>query len=121
MSIALAGLTIANIWGYLWAHKRVVGIVILALTVTLTGFCVYKRVTRPKLDEKAIQRAENAIAERNTAELKEILAESDVKQEVIAGNVANAEKETERVKEESKKKYNEMSLEDLAAELERRK
>lgn len=114
-------LWLLNIFGWVASHWRIVGISVLALAIALTGFCVFKHVTRPKLDEKTIQRAENAIKEHNDVELKEILAEADAKEEVIAGNVANAEKATEQVKADAKKKYDAMTVDELAAELEKRK
>lgn len=75
----------------------------------------------PKLDEKQIQKAEQAVKERNDAALKEILAESDVVEKQIDANVANASTQTVNAINESKKKYENMTTDELAAEIERRK
>lgn len=74
----------------------------------------------PKLDEKAIQEAQTAIKERNDAELKRILVESDVKEKAIDESLANAEAEKLKAIKESKDKWASASTDELAAELERR-
>lgn len=74
-----------------------------------------------KLDEKQIQRAEVAVKQRNDAELKQILVDADVKEKNIDANVAFSENETLKAAQESRQKYESMSTDELAAEIERRK
>lgn len=75
----------------------------------------------PKLDEKEIQKAEQAVKEKNDEELRKILTNSDVREKVIEANIANSEAETVNAIAESKEKYKNMNTTDLAAELEKRK
>lgn len=74
-----------------------------------------------KLNEAEIQKAEQAIKERNDKELREILAASDAREAVIDSNVANAERDKVNALHEARKKYEGMTPEELAAELERRR
>lgn len=74
-----------------------------------------------KLNEAEIQKAEQAIKDRNDKELREILAASDAREAVIDSNVANAERDKVNALHEARKKYEGMTPEELAAELERRK
>lgn len=124
MTLAAIGLFLANVWGYIVAHWRWFLYGFLAIALLLLVVFAYRGCSgrsKAKLDEKAIQEGENAVKERNDAKLKEILANADAREEVIAGNVANAERETEKAKAEAKKKYDAMTTDELAAELEKRK
>jgi len=95
----------------------VVIIVVICLGLWLKS-CLHHE---PKLDEKAIQKAEQAVKDRNDAVLKEILIESDVKDAQIDANVANAAADTANAIHEAKQKYSNMNTDELAAEIERRK
>ena len=92
----------------------VVGIVALVATVSL-----YFR-KKPRLDQKQIVEAQQAIAEQDRAKMVEILAISDAKEAEADGYVANAKVETVNAIQESKKKWSEASNDELAKELERR-
>jgi hypothetical protein len=93
------------------------------LVVFLLAVVFIYRACAPKarLNEKEIQAGEQAVKDRNDKELKEILANVDARESQIDVNVANAEAATEKAKEEAKKKYEGMTVDELAAELERRK
>lgn len=115
-------LWILNIFGWCAAHVRVVLTVAAIIVLLIVVSMIYKACNKPPhLDEKAIQKAEQAVKERNDAALKEILAESDVKEAQIDANVANASLQTVKAVDEAKKKYQEMTTDELAAEIERRK
>lgn len=75
---------------------------------------------KAKLDEREIQEAKQAIQQNNDEKLKEVFAKADAKQAVIDGTVANAEANTKQAEAEAKKKYDAMTLDELAAELEAR-
>lgn len=74
----------------------------------------------PKLDEKAIQKAQQAIAANDRKAMELVLEESDLVEKQIDGNLANAETEKLKSLEESRKKTQQMTNAELAAELERR-
>lgn len=79
---------------------------------------VYRACNKPpKLDEKQIQKAQDAIAKRDRAEMERILAESDTAESAIDSNI----KQIETDREAAKKSYSGYSNDELAAELERRK
>jgi hypothetical protein len=102
------------------AHWRLlltaIGIGVLLFTVAV----FYKRCTTPKLDEKAIIRSQRAIEQGDKEEMKQILVESDVAEKQIDENLQTAHAEQVNAANEAKKKYEAMSNEDLAKELERR-
>lgn len=115
--------SIWNTWFYQWTlplkiASLAVLVVVLALIVGALKSCGR---SQPKLDEQQIQRGEAAVKQRNDAELKQVLAESDARVEVIEGNVANAEHERKWAVEEAKHKYDDWTTDQLAEELERRK
>lgn len=74
----------------------------------------------PKLDEKAIQAAQKAIAENDRKAMVEVLAASDVQEKQIDGNLANAETEKLKAFHEARKNAEAMTNDELAAELNRR-
>ena len=118
----MVGLFFANLFGWVVARWRIFAVAAGLIVIIIIGGLVF-RACKPKakLNESEIQKGEQAVKERNDKELREILANVDAREEVIAGNVANAERETEKAKEESKKKYEAMNTDELAAELEKRK
>jgi hypothetical protein len=103
---------------FLWDNKKVVLpiIGILILTIWFTRACNRP----PKLDEKAIQRAQQAIAENDREKMKEVLAESEVREQNIDANLAMADRQKVEALANARKKAEQMSNEELAAELERR-
>jgi hypothetical protein len=103
-----------------WRVVAIVGGFILLCILTIATF---KACSKPKakLNEVEIQKAEQAIAERNEAKLKEILVASDVREKAIDANLANAQTEYVNALHESREKYKNMNTDELAAELEERK
>jgi len=96
-------------------------LVLAAIVLLIAGVWLYRACNRPpKLDEKAIQRAQQAIAEQDRKAMIEVLTESDVTEKQINANLANAENEKLKALAEARKRANEMTNEELAAELERR-
>lgn len=111
-----------NFWGCVWAHRRAV-IYTVIVVVFFVSFALALRSCKPKakLNEQEIQAAENAIAEKNDAKLKEILAAADAREAQIDTNVSNAEAQTEKAKKEAKRRYENMNTSELAEQLEKRK
>ena len=104
-----------NIFFFLVAKWQ---IVVSAIIVLFVVVFVYKACNKPpKLDEKQIQKAEQAVKERNDEVLKEILADSDTRLDNIDSNIKQAEERTR----EAKKNYSDWTADELAAEIERRK
>ena len=100
--------------------------VFLGIAALVIAGLIFKGVTglfsrKPKLNEQEIQKGEQAVKDRNDAELKKILVDSDVREKEIDANVSNAKAATVNAIEESKKKYENMNTSELAAELEKRK
>lgn len=112
-------LVIANIIGWVVLNKRLVAYIAGFLVLALVIIFVWRacRPGPPKLDEKQIQKYEQAVKERNDKALKEILAESDVRVQGIDNSIKASEEATEK----AKRSYEGWSTDELAAELERRK
>lgn len=111
-------LIFANIAGWAIAHWKwllyaAAGIVLFIVIVIAFKSCGSK----PKLNEKEIQRAEQAVKERNDKVLKEILAESDTRVDAIDSNIKQVEQNTR----DAVKSYEGYTVDELAAEIERRK
>lgn len=110
-------LIFANIIGWIVAHWRLVAV---AAGVCILGIlCIF--VLRacnkpPKLDQKEIIEAQQAIAKEDRKEMIEILTNSDVREQAIESNIKQAEEATRQAKQN----YSGKSNEELAAELERR-
>lgn len=113
-------LFVLNALGWCQENWRIVLGVFLALFVLIFVFKACNRSTPPKLDQKAIIEAQKAIEEKNDAKLKEILVESDVRVKEIDANVGKGRAELINAQEEAKRKYDGMSCDELAAEIERR-
>lgn len=115
-------IVLANIAGWFVAHKRLVMHIVAGIAVLVLALWLKSCFTKgSKLDEKEIQEAQNAMREREYERAANVLANADVKEKVIAGEVINSAANTEAVKQEAKKKYNQMTPEELARELESRK
>lgn len=99
-----------------WQLKLVPVAIVLVLVLIVVGYQACKPGPA-KLDEGQIQKAEQAIKTRNDAALKTILAESDTRVENIDAGIKQAEENTRQ----AVKKYDGFSLDELAAEIERRK
>lgn len=116
-------LFLANIAGWIVSHLRLIGVVVACIAVLCLGLWAKScwSAHKVKLSEKAIQEAKVAIEQHNDEKLKEVLAKADTEQAVIDGTVANSEADTKKAQAEAKKKYDAMTNDELAAELEARK
>ena len=114
--------------GFLFVLKRIAWFVfdnwkvILPIAgVLLLVIIGYRFCNRPpKLDEKAIQKAQTAIAEQDRKAMVEVLTEIEVKEKQIDGNAVEAQAETFTAIKNAKEKAAAMTNEQLAAELERK-
>lgn len=96
-------------------------IILPVLAILVIGIFVYRFCNKPpKLDEKAIQKAQQAIAENDRKAMEEVLIESEVAEKKIDQNLANADRQKLEAISEARKKVSQMNNEELAAELERR-
>lgn len=107
----------ANIIGWIVANRRlVIGAVAVVILVIGIGL-VYRACNKPpKLDQKEIIKAQQAIAKEDRKQMIEILTNSKVQEQGIDNSIKQAEEATEK----SKRSYANLSNEELAAELERR-
>lgn len=107
-------LTILNIIGWITGHARyiLVGLAIIVLFVA-AGLTFRACKSKPKFDEAAIKKAQDAIAKDDRKAMVEILAESDAKEQEIDGSIKAAEQKTE----EAKKNYVGKTNQELADEL----
>jgi len=92
---------------------------VIALLIALVFFVRWWN-RPPKLDEKAIQAAQKAIAENDRKAMVEVLAASDVNEKQIDGNLASAETEKLKAIHEARKNAEALTNDELAAELNRR-
>lgn len=104
-----------------WFVKDHWRIVLPVITILIALVFFARWWTRPpKLDEKAIQKAQQAIAENDRRAMVEVLAASDVQEKQIDGNLANAETEKLKAIHEARKNAEALTNDELAAELNRR-
>lgn len=97
-----------------WKGIAVFAGVCLAFVVMLLMFKACDKP--PKLEQKEVIKAQQAIAKEDRKEMVEILAASDVKEQGIDNSIKAAEQATE----DAKKSYSDYSNADLADELNRR-
>lgn len=89
--------------------------------VLVLVICIYRVCNRPpKLDEAAIQKAQQAIAVQDRKAMVEILTQSDVAEKQIDANIANAKSQALNAINDARKNAETMTNDELAAELERR-
>lgn len=109
-------------WYVVVDNWRVFAIIGAFLLLYLLIIGIYRGCkSAPKLDEAEIQKGEQAVKERNDAELRKILVESEAREAVIDANVANAQTEKVNAVYEAKKKWANANVSELQAEFERRK
>lgn len=112
----LFSLGIGNPLALTWARRVVV--LLFAIAVIVPGVFIYRACTKPpKIDEKQLQKVEQAIKERNDEKLKDVLAESDTRIENLDSGILQAEENTRQ----ARKNYDGMTFDELAAEIERRR
>lgn len=108
-----------NIVGWIKSHlsfRLVAGVV--AAIILVIGFGLIFRACNkpPKLDQKEIIKAQQAIAQEDRKQMIEILTNSKVQEQGIDNSIKLAEEATEKAKQD----YSKLTNEQLAAELERR-
>jgi len=106
------------VW-FFWDNKRYLAILlaIIALIIAIAFTYSWCGKRKARLNEEQIQKAQQAIESRNDEKLKQILAEADTADDNIDAGLKQAE---ENVKN-AKKKYDHLSSDELAKELESRK
>lgn len=113
-------LILANIWGYVWAHRRTAAILaaitlIALLSILLTRSCGQRRV---ELNEKELQQVHEAIETKERKKMEEVFVQVEVKQAQIDANVTNSKAATVNAIADAKDKVKAMTDEELAAHLE---
>lgn len=110
-------LFLANIIGWIVAHWRLVAGAVAALFLVIVMGLVFRACNKPpKLDQKEIIKAQQAIAEQDRKEMIEILSNSAVQEQGIDNSVKAAEEATAKAKRD----YSKLSNDELAQELEKR-
>jgi hypothetical protein len=110
-------LILANIIGWIVAHWRIVaviGAIALLLLVIMIGARSCRK--QPKLDQKEIIEAQQAIEKNDRKVMVDILTNSDVREQGIDNSIKASEEATAKAKQN----YSGKSNEELAQELERR-
>ena len=107
---------------FLWDNPRIV-VVVLALALLLIVGLQMKGCfkPKPKFNEAEIQKAQKAVAETNRSEMIEVLAQSELREKNIDANVAASKAETLNSLHDSRIKYDNLTNEELAREIEARK
>ena len=114
-------LIFANLIGWIVAHWRLVAGIVGVLVLVIAFGLIFRSCNKPSvISEQEKQEIQNAIAERDEKKLKEKLAEIEAKEQVIEGNVANAEAEKLNAIHESRKKWANANISELQAEFDRR-
>lgn len=99
-------------------HWRVV-VPIIVLIIALVFFVRWWN--RPaKINEKDIQKAKTAIAEQDREVMVEVLVQSDLDEKQIDANTSTAENVKLKTLDESRKKIDAMTTDEMAQELQRR-
>lgn len=115
----MISLVVANVFGWIWAHKRMVAIGGAIVLVVILAFAFTRSCrNRPVLNEKELQEVNEAIETRERKKMEEVFIKVEAKQAEIEANVTNAKVETVNAIADAKKKVSEMSDEELAAYLE---
>lgn len=103
---------------FLWDNPRIlitVLVLLLLLTIGLQMRGCFK--PKPKFNEKEIFEMNQAIERQDRKEMEEILTASEVRDKAIDGNVANAKSDTINAYAEARKKYQNMTPDELQAEI----
>lgn len=100
-------------------YARLVFIAVVGLVVLVTAIFVFKACNRPpKLNEKQIQKVQQAIDKQERTEMVETLAQIEVEQKNIDANLAKSDTEKLKAFDEARKKAQSLSNEQLAEALE---
>lgn len=104
-----------------WRAVGIVAGIFLLLVLIIWGVRACNRPPAPKIDEAEIQRGEQAIRDRNRAELEQILTTVEVREREIDANVAGGEWATKQAEKDARDRYGRMTIEELRAEFEKRR
>jgi hypothetical protein len=108
-----------ELWKLIKEHWYIAAIVVLFLFVVI-GFGLQNACNRtPKLNEKEINKAQQAIATKDREEMQKILVTSDLREKGIDTDLATAKAEQTEAVNQAKRRTAQMTNEELAAELER--
>lgn len=100
-------------------YARLALIAIVGLIVLITTVFIFKACNRPpKLNEKQIQKVQQAIEKQERTEMVETLAQIEVETKQIDANLANADNEKLKAFIEARDKARSMTNEELAKALE---
>lgn len=100
-------------------YARLVLLAIVGLIVVTITIFVFKACNRPpKLNEKQIQKVQQAIDKQERTEMVETLAQIEVEQKNIDANLANADNAKLKAFEDARKKARSLTNEQLAEALE---
>lgn len=103
---------------FLWDNPRILVVGLALLLLLIIGLQMKGCFrAKPKFNEAEIFRANQAIETQNRKEMEEVLAASEVREKAIDGNVANAKVETVNAYADARKKYANMTPEELQAEI----
>lgn len=119
-------LVIANILGWIAAHRRwlIYGIagIVLALVLFIVGSHIWSwAFPPPKLNEQEIQLGERAIEQHNDALLRNVIANSEARTAEIDATLDNTEAQIKRNQSAAEDKWRNASREELQAEFDRRR
>jgi len=96
-------------------------VVLLSIAALVIGLWISRLFHHaPKLNEKQITAAQQAIATNDREQMTKILVDSDVAEKQIDANVAYSNTQTTNAQAESRQKWSQASNEEMQAELERR-
>lgn len=100
-------------------YARLAFLVIVGVIILTGVIIVFKACNRPpKLNEKQIQKVQQAIEKQERTEMVETLAAIEVETKGIDANLANAENEKLKAYNEARNKARSMTNEELAKALE---
>jgi hypothetical protein len=121
MLVALS-LFIKNVFGWCVAHWRLLVYAGLACVVLIMGVVLFRSCGKktPKLDQQEIIKAQQAIEEHDRKTMIDTLANSDVREKEINGELANAKDAKVNAIADSKTQWANANNQELADELERR-
>lgn len=115
-----------KLWDLWWLKltlvpKSISAVVVIGIVLVVFGL-IYRSCGKPPkvITEAEQQEIKNAIADRDEKKLKEKLVEFEVEEQIIEGNVANAEVEKVNAIAESRKKWANANISELQAEFDRR-
>jgi preprotein translocase subunit SecF len=116
-------LIIANIIGWARVHWRLLAYGVAALVLLIAVVVIYQSCGKKevKFNQKEVTEAQNAVETHNVEKQKDVLAKSDVREEKDVEQINEGDAATKQAIEDAKHKYNGMTNDELAAELEKRK